>query len=99
MKCKSIFVFKTLTLRNAGTFKNNDGVDVEYPAAYILKVDEILENGDINEHKFKIDTNKTVLVNTLKDLEPYQKIELTFDVKLFANSVGLDVIDVDIEIE
>lgn len=95
MKCKSIFVFKTLTLRKAGTFKNNEGVDIEYPAAYILKADEILDNGDINEHKFKIDNNKTILVNTLKELEPYQKIYLTFEVTLFLNKVGLEVVDVD----
>lgn len=96
MKCKSTFVFKTLTLRKAGTFKNSDGVDVDYPAAYILKVDEILDSGDINEHKFKIDTNKTVLINTLKEFESYQKINLTFDIVLYQNRIGLEVVDVDV---
>ena len=54
MKCQGNFVFKTLTHRSGGTFKNADGTDVTYPSAYILKVDENLENGEINEHKFKI---------------------------------------------
>lgn len=98
MKCKSNFVFKTLTLRKAGVFKNSDGADIEYPAAYILKADEVLENGDINEHKFKIDQNKTVLINTLKDFEPYQKMVLTFEVTLFTNKVAIEVVDVDTDI-
>ena len=41
MKCKGSFVFKSISHRDAGVFKNDKGEDVKYPSAYILKVDEI----------------------------------------------------------
>lgn len=94
MKCQGNFVFKTLTHRDGGTFKNADGADVNYPSAYILKVDENLSNGDINEHKFKINENNTLLINTLKSYEPYQKLIIEFEVTLFANRIGLEVSNV-----
>ena len=37
MKCQGNFVFKTLTHRTAGVFKDSEGNDVQYPSAYILK--------------------------------------------------------------
>ena len=56
MECKGLFVFKSLILRPAGTFKDAEGKDIEYPASYILKVDQIEENDDVNERKFKVNT-------------------------------------------
>lgn len=94
MKCQGNFVFKTLTHRAAGVFKDSEGNEVQYPAAYILKVDEETSNGDINERKFKIDEKNLMLINSLKTLEPYQKIILDFDVTLFTSRVALEVIDV-----
>ena len=99
MKCQGNFIFKTLTHRAAGTFKNTDGVDVNYPSAYVLKVDEVSENGDINERKFKIDEKNTILVNTLKSLESYQKIELIFEVTLFTSRVSLELVDISIDFD
>lgn len=96
MKCQGKFIFKTLTLRNGGTFKNDKGEEVQYPSAYILKVDEPMENGDINERKFKIAQDKTLLVNSLKTLEAYQKIIIDFKVSLFTAKVGLEIVDVSI---
>lgn len=94
MKCQGNFVFKTLTHREGGIFKNTDGNEVKYPSAYILKVDENLSNGEINEHKFKIAENNTMLLNILKDLQAYQKIVIEFDVTLFTNRIGLEVVNV-----
>lgn len=94
MKCQGNFVFKTLTHRQGGTFKNADGNDITYPSAYILKVDENLENGEINEHKFKIEENNTMLLNILKGLEAYQKIIIEFEVTLYTSRISLEVVNV-----
>lgn len=94
MKCQGNFVFKTLTHRSGGTFKNADGTDVTYPSAYILKVDENLENGEINEHKFKIAENNTMLLNVLKGFKPYEQLVLQFEVTLYTNRIGFEVVNV-----
>lgn len=94
MKCQGNFVFKTLTHRQGGTFKNSEGNDVNYPSAYILKVDETLPNGEINEHKFKIDEKNTLLVNVLKDYKAYQELVLEFEVTLYTNRIGFEVVNV-----
>lgn len=98
MKCKGQFVFKSLTHRAGGTFKNENGDDVNYPSAYILKVDEI-EDGEINERKFKIPEDKTVFINDLRLLEAYQKIVLEFKLTIFASRISLEPIDVEIDNE
>lgn len=94
MKCQGNFVFKTLTHRDGGTFKNTDGNEVNYPSAYILKVDENLSNGEINEHKFKIDEKNSILVNAFKEFDAYQKIVLEFEVTLYTNRIGFEVVNV-----
>lgn len=94
MKCQGDFVFKTLTHRDGGTFKNTDGNEVKYPSAYILKVDETMPNGDINEHKFKISENNTMLLNILKSFKAYQEITLEFEVTLYTNRISFEVVNV-----
>ena len=94
MRCQGNFVFKTLTHRQGGTFKNSEGNEVNYPSAYILKVDETLSNGEINEHKFKIDEKNTLLVNVLKDYKAYQELVLEFEVTLYTNRIGFEVVNV-----
>lgn len=97
MKCQGNFVFKTITHRDAGVFKNSEGVDIQYPAAYVLKVDEVDNKGNINERKFKIDEKNTLLVNALKSLEAYQKIIIDFEVTLLTNRISLEVTDISID--
>lgn len=94
MKCQGNFVFKTLTHRASGVFKDAEGNEVSYPAAYILKVDELSSSEDINERKFKIDEKNLALINDLKTFKPYQKIMLDFEVTLFTNRIGLEVVKV-----
>ena len=95
MKCQGNFVFKTLSRRAGGTFKDDKGENIDYPSAYILKVDELMENGDINERKFKIDEKKTALINVLKEFETYQKITLYFNVTIYTSSVSLELVGAD----
>lgn len=95
MRCQGDFIFKTLTHRDGGAFKNDNGDTVNYKSAYILKVDERLDNGDIQERKFKIAENKTSLINFLKDVETYAEIILTFNLNIYNTRIILDLIDVN----
>lgn len=95
MKCQGNFIFKTLTHRNAGVFKDSEGAEINYPSAYILKVDEIMNNGDINERKFKIDDKKNSIINILKGLKPYQEIVIDFEITLYTSRVTLEVVEVE----
>ena len=67
-----------------------------YKACYTLKVDEDLGNGDFTERKFKLAEDKTVIINTLKDLQAYTKIDITFKITFYTNSIGIEVVDVDL---
>lgn len=97
MKCQGNFIFKTLTHRNAGVFKDSEGNEINYPSAYILKVDELMSNGDINERKFKIDDKETSIINSLKTLKAYQEIVIDFEVTLYTSRVTLDIVDIEYE--
>lgn len=97
MKCQGSFIFKTLTHRNAGVFKDSEGAEINYPSAYILKVDEIMSNGDINERKFKINDRKTDVINVLKTLKPYNEIIIDFEISLYTSRVTLDIVDIEYE--
>lgn len=94
MKCKGNFVFKSITHKQGGTFKNANGEDISYKPSYVLKVDELGNGNEINERKFKIAEDKTVLINTLKPLEVYTKITLEFNITIYTNSISLELIDV-----
>lgn len=96
MKCKGEFVFKTLSHRDGGTFKDANGNDVSYSPAYVLKVDEV-SNNSINERRFKVDEKNTYLINLLKDLDAYTKIIIEFEVSIYNTRVSLNVANVYID--
>lgn len=87
MKCRGKFKFKGLTERQGGEFKNSKGEMVPYKGSYMLKVDEITENG-IFERTFKIALDSP-LVAELKDKEIYSDIILDFDVKFYSSGISL----------
>lgn len=93
MICEGKFVFKTLMFRPSNTFKDGDK-DIAYGDDYVLKVDELLDSGDITERKFKIAKTKKALIETLKSCSPYDEILLKFQVTLYASRTSLEVIDV-----
>jgi len=92
MKCKGIFVFKSVNLREGGQFTNEKGDIVKYPPAYVLKFDEETRDGII-ERKLKFPEDNNVLAYKLKELEPYTKICIEFDVILYGTSVKLVPLD------
>ena len=96
MYCNGNFIFKTITHREGGTFKNAEGAEVKYPASYILKVDEQDENGEINERKFKISEDKAILANSRKDWKTYDETILKFKITLYASRISMEVVDFDI---
>lgn len=100
MICKGQFVFKEVSKRDAGKLTNSNGDVIEYPETYILKVDEIGDKG-INERKFKFPYSNSDLFNELKALNPYEKIEISFDT--YFNSTdnvnsNVRIVPVDFEI-
>ncbi|MCI8617508.1 MAG: hypothetical protein HFJ60_04610 [Clostridia bacterium] len=99
MKCQGNFVFKSFAHKDGGVFKNEKGEEIKYPASYTLKVDELMDNGDINERKFKVSEKQVVLINDLKSLEAYQKIILNFNVTIYATKISIEVDSVDVNVE
>lgn len=94
MKCKGEFVYKSVEKREGGSFTNEKGEAVSYDMAYILKVDEITQDG-IYERKLKVDKNNTVLLNKLQNIKPYDKIYLICDVVLYGANAKVVPVDLD----
>ncbi len=97
MKCNGNFVFKSFTHKDAGVFKNDKGEEIKYPSSYILKVDELMENGEINERKFKVSEKQVNLINDLKSLEAYQRIVLNFNVTIYITKIVIEVDSVEVD--
>ena len=83
MKAKGVFMYKGISQRDGGTFKNDKGEDVAYNSCMVLTCDEILDNGTAKERKFKFKDGQTDLVNDFKVLDLYTKIEIDFDLALY----------------
>lgn len=86
MKAIGKLIFKGVSEREGGEFKNESGQSVKYDMAYILKVDESQEDGTYAEKKLKIEKGNTGLISQLKNVKPYDEIELECDVKLYNNA-------------
>lgn len=78
MKGRGKFKFIELRTREAGSFKNSNGEVINYPVAYILKLNEKTDRG-IEEISFKIDKD-SVLLTDLKDYKEYTDIIIDFDI-------------------
>ena len=90
MRAKGIFMFKNIQEREKGSFTNKEtGEVIEYDSCYILVVDEIEENNKITERRFKIDKKDNSLVSELSVIEPYTKMELTFNVTLYSSNAKI----------
>ncbi len=96
MKTEGIFIYKTLETRQAGKFTDDSGNTIEYPEAYVMKVDEWDDKGKMNERKFKFDIQNQTLASKLRGLEPYEKVKIKFDVEIFANNARMNPYDVEL---
>lgn len=88
MKCKGIFIFKSISKKEGGNFKDSEGKEINYDASYSLKIDD-LSGPDITERKFKIGIKNKDLFNAFNELEPYTRVEITFDIQLYQNMARL----------
>lgn len=95
MKCTGNFIFKCLEKRESGTFTNEQGKSVNYNSSYCIKVDQI-EEGKINERKFKFSCNNKELADKFYKLQPYNSIKITFEVSLYASNCRVLPIDVEL---
>ena len=98
MLCKGTLIFKSINKREGGTFKNDKGQDINYDSSYIIKVDEV-KGKDVNERKFKFPQTNKVLYDKFVDIEPYTKVDITFDVIISTNTCKLVPVDVTTDIE
>lgn len=98
MLCKGTLIFKSIDKKEGGTFKNDKGQDVNYDSSYIIKVDEV-KGKDVNERKFKFPQTNKVLFESFSEIEPYTKVDITFDVEINTKTCKLVPVDVTTEIE
>ena len=85
MKAKGVFMYKGVSQKDGGTFKNDKGEDVSYNSCMVLTCDEIQEDGTGKERKFKFKDGQISLVNDFKALSLYTEIEIEFDLALYNN--------------
>lgn len=87
MRCNGIFVFKSVTKRDGGSFTNDKGEEIHYDDSYVLKVDEVSD--EIRERKFKFPCTNKKLYEDLCKLDSYSKICIDFEVVIYNNSCKL----------
>ena len=92
MKCLGDFVFKGIEERQGGEFKNSQGQLIKYDSSYVIKVDEVTENG-IFERKLKVPKTNVDLINKLKQKKPYEKISLLCDVSFYGSQARVIPVD------
>ena len=92
MKCLGDFVFKGIEERQGGEFQNSQGQMIKYESSYVIKVDEITDNG-IYERKLKVPKTNVSLINKLKQKKPYDDITLLCDIVLYGSQARVIPID------
>lgn len=83
MKCQGIFRYRGLEKKEAGTFVNAQGQKIDYPAKYILKLDEVGEEG-IEERCFKVALDST-FVPKIINTKIYDQVTIIFDIQFSKN--------------
>lgn len=87
MKAKGIFMFKSVQGRDKGSFTDKQtGEVIEYGACNVIVCDELCEDGQIKERRFKFELSNNLLAGELSALDPYTKIEITFDVVIYSSN-------------
>lgn len=94
MKCRGNFVFKSLNKQDGGEFTNDKGQNIKFNGSYVLKVDEITDKGPV-ERKLKFDLTNSYLLEKIKALTAYDRIDITCDVVFYNSQVKLVPIDIE----
>ena len=92
MKASGIFYFKSLSLRDKGSFVDQNGKTVEYKASYVLLCDELLDNNQVKERRFNFSAENKTLAEDFKYLDLYTKVGIDFALTMYSSNVSLEPI-------
>ena len=81
MKARCSFVFRQFKHRDAGKFIK-EGKEIPYKEAYILRCDDVTEDGEVDEMEFTIPVEETVLINKLKIFKYMDEIVLELNIQM-----------------
>lgn len=96
MKASGIFYFKSLSLREKGSFVDQNGKTVEYKASHVLICDELLDDNQVKERRFSFPIENKTLADDFRILDLYTKISIDFDLRLYGSNVALEPIKVNL---
>lgn len=93
MKCSGKFIFRGLDKREGGEFTNERNQLIKFDGSYVLKLDEVTEDG-VFERKLKFPLTNTLLLDKVKNLKVYDEVNVLCDISFYNNQVKLIPIDV-----
>lgn len=97
MVAKGKFMFKCIQEREKGSFTNKEtGELIKYDSCYILVADEVVDDYNFTERRFKINKENTSLINDLSNLESYTKMEIYFNVTLYSSNAKVEPIKIEL---
>lgn len=85
MKCQGKFKYKGFEKRDGGDFVNPQGQKIEYQPKYVIKVDEIGQEG-VFERIFKVPL-ESALIPQLSNKNLYDDITLEFDIQFTSKGI------------
>ena len=81
MKARCSFVFRQFKHRDAGKFIK-EGKEIPYKEAYILRCDDVTEDGEVDELEFTIPVNETAIINKLQKYKYMDEIVLELNIQM-----------------
>lgn len=87
MIARSKFIFREFKYRKSGAF-NDKGKDVQFSEAYILKCDDVTEDGEVFDLEFTIPVEETELINILKGYKYMDEIVLDLYIYMIKSKKG-----------
>lgn len=81
MKARCSFIFRQFKHRDAGNF-TKAAEEIHYKEAYILKCDDVTEDGEVYELEFTIPVDETDLINKLQMYKYMDEIVLELNIQM-----------------
>ena len=94
MKCQGKFIYRGLEKKEAGEFINKEGQKIEYPAKYILKLDEVGMEG-VEERCFKVAIDSSFVAKAIAT-KVYEEVTIEFEIQ-FSKTGTVSLIPADIK--
>lgn len=93
MIAKGDFKFREFKHRNSGTWEVN-GIIRSYDEAYILKIDEVTDNGDLYEGQLKVSIEEKDLIKKLSSFKAFDDITIEMYAYMVKDKAVLKIKDV-----